>query len=150
MLAEPIRAETVASPEPRRAAARVWPWPAVALIVVGLAAAWVVVTGMRPAYDAYGWLVWGHQALHLNLDLNAAPSWKPLTFLFALPYALAGDGAVFLWMLTAVTGAFAAPVFAARVATGSQRRRGLRSGRRSRLPLPGSGSSASPATGTSC
>ena len=50
--------------------------------------AFVVLTGVRPAYDAYGWLVWGRQAVHLNLDLNAAPSWKPLPFLFTLPYSL--------------------------------------------------------------
>ena len=42
---------------------------------------------MEPGYDAYGWLVWGRQTLHWNLDTNGAPSWKPLTFLFALPYA---------------------------------------------------------------
>ena len=115
MLAELIPSEVTAHGH-RRLAARVRLWPVVALVIVGLAAGWVVITGMRPAYDAYGWLVWGHQALHLNLNLNAAPSWKPLTFLFTLPYALAGQGAVFLWMLTAVSGAFAAPLFAARVA----------------------------------
>ena len=79
--------------------------------------AFVLLTGMRPAYDAYGWLVWGRQTVHLNLDLNAAPSWKPLPFLFTLPYSLIpGQAALWLWMVTAVAGAFAGSVFAARIA----------------------------------
>ncbi|HUZ30314.1 MAG TPA: hypothetical protein VMU90_13775, partial [Solirubrobacteraceae bacterium] len=36
----------------------------------------------RPGFDPYGWLVWGHQTLLGALDTNAAPSWKPLPFLF--------------------------------------------------------------------
>lgn len=76
----------------------------------------VLITGMRPAYDAYGWLVWGHQALHLSLNTNAAPSWKPLSFLFTLPYALLGRTALWLWMVTAVSAAVASGVFGARIA----------------------------------
>jgi hypothetical protein len=91
-------------------------WALVAVAVVVAAVLFVLLTGMRPAYDAYGWLVWGHQAAHWNLDTNAAPSWKPLAFLFTFPYALAGQGALWLWMVTAVAGAFAAPIFAGRVA----------------------------------
>jgi hypothetical protein len=92
-----------------------WVYVAVALLLA--AVAFVVLTGVRPAYDAYGWLVWGHQAVHLTLDLNAAPSWKPLPFLFTLPYSLiAGQAALWLWMVTAVAGAFAGGVFAARIA----------------------------------
>ena len=76
----------------------------------------VVLTDMRPAYDAYGWLVWGHQALHLNLNTDGAPSWKPLTFLFTLPYALAGRAQMSLWMVTSVAGSLSGAVFAARIA----------------------------------
>ena len=61
----------------------------------------VAVTGMRPDYDAFGWLVWGRQVLHWNLNTDGAPSWKPLTFLFTLPYALAGSTQVWLWTVTA-------------------------------------------------
>lgn len=89
------------------------------LAVTGLlsaAALLVALTDMRPGYDAYGWLVWGRQALHWNLDTNGAPSWKPLPFLFTFPFALAGGGQLWLWMITAVAAAFAAPVFAARIA----------------------------------
>jgi hypothetical protein len=88
----------------------------VPLVVVLASAVFVEVSGMLPGYDGYGWVVWGHQALHLNLDTNGAPSWKPLTFLFTLPFALTGRGAVWLWMVTAVAGGFASVWFAARLA----------------------------------
>lgn len=116
MLAESVRAGSPRLPYVRRPARGTALWLSVGLTIVILAVAWVVLTRMRPAYDAYGWLVWGHQALHLSLDLNAAPSWKPLTFLFTVPYALAGPAGVWLWMVTAVAGAFSAPVFGARIA----------------------------------
>ena len=87
------------------------------ILIVGLAVAFVRITGMTPAYDAYGWLVWGHQALRGSLNLNSAPSWKPLPFLFTLPYSLLGkQTAYWLWVYTAVTAAFAAPVFGGRCA----------------------------------
>ena len=72
----------------------------VPLVVVLASAVFVEVSGMLPGYDGYGWVVWGHQALHLNLDTNGAPSWKPLTFLFTLPFALTGRGAV--WLLSLI------------------------------------------------
>jgi hypothetical protein len=76
----------------------------------------VALTDMRPEYDAYGWLVWGRQTLHGGLDLNGAPSWKPLPYLFTLPYALAGSGQMWLWMVTAVAAALAGAVIAGRLA----------------------------------
>jgi hypothetical protein len=84
--------------------------------LIAASVAFVVLTGMRPEFDAYGWLVWGHQAAHLNLNTNSAPSWKPLTFLFTFPYALAGSAALWLWMVTAVAAAFAGLLFAGRIA----------------------------------
>ena len=80
------------------------------------AVTFVVTTGIRPEFDTYGWLVWGRQALHLDLNTNSAPSWKPLTFLFTFPYAFAGRGGLWLWMVTAVAAAFAAIVLASAVA----------------------------------
>ena len=70
----------------------------------------------RPGYDPYGWLVWGHQTLHLSLDLGGAPSWKPLPYLFTVPYALAGESALRMWMITAVTVSLAGSIFGARIA----------------------------------
>lgn len=92
-------------------------WLAVAVLVVGLAILFVVLAKVRPAYDAYGWLVWGQQAVHLRLDTSSAPSWKPLTFLFTFPYALiVGRDALYVWMVTAVAAGFSAPIFAGRIA----------------------------------
>ncbi len=88
-------------------------------MVLGVAivsALFVVISDMRPSYDGFGFLVWGRQVLHWNLNTDGAPSWKPLPFLFTLPYAVAGRGQMWLWMGTAVAGAVAGSVFAARVA----------------------------------
>lgn len=71
----------------------------------------------RPGYDPYGWLVWGHQTLHLSLDLGGAPSWKPLPYVFTVPYALAGHRyELRLWMITAVAVSLAGSIFAGRIA----------------------------------
>jgi hypothetical protein len=88
----------------------------IAAIVLVAAIAFVLATGMRPEYDPYGWLVWGRQTLHWDLDTNGAPSWKPVTYLFTLPFALFGRTQQFLWMFTAVAAAFAGAVFAGRIA----------------------------------
>lgn len=87
-----------------------------AVILVVVAVLFVVLTRMKPAYDAYGWMVWGRQTLHWNLDTNGAPSWKPLTLLFTLPFALVARAQTFLWMAAAVVGAFAGVVFGGRIA----------------------------------
>jgi hypothetical protein len=92
------------------------PWWWVAVLIFALAIAFVSLARVKPAFDAYGWIVWGRQALHLNLNTNSAPSWKPLTFLFTLPFALFGRGALWLWMVTSVAAAFAGAVFAGRIA----------------------------------
>ena len=105
---------------PVRDAEGLWPWPvwvAVLALVIGLAVLIVLGTGMTPSFDPYGWLVWGHQILHGRLDLNAAPSWKPLTSLFTLPYALFSEAtAPKLWSITAVAGTLSMSVFAGRIA----------------------------------
>jgi hypothetical protein len=99
----------------RRPLLRRW-WPWVVLGVAVVSALFVVVSDMRPSYDGFGFLVWGKQVLHWNLNTDGAPSWKPLPFLFTLPYAVAGKGQMWLWMGTAVAGALLGSVFAARVA----------------------------------
>ncbi len=88
----------------------------VAAVVLAASVAFVAIVGFRPSFDPYGWLVWGHQTLHGHLDTDAAPSWKPLTFIFAVPYALFGHTAVSLWTVTAVAGMLGGAVFAARIA----------------------------------
>jgi hypothetical protein len=87
-----------------------------AAILVAVSVVFVVLTRMKPAYDAYGWMVWGRQTLHWNLDTNGAPSWKPLTFMFTLPYALVMSAQTWLWSVTAVIGALAGALFGGRIA----------------------------------
>jgi hypothetical protein len=71
---------------------------------------------VRPGYDPYGWLVWGKLTLHLKLDTNGAPSWKPLPFLFTVPFSLAGHYSLWLWMVFSLAVSLAGPVFAWRIA----------------------------------
>ena len=92
------------------------PWLSATAVILVVSAALVVWARTRPSYDAYGWLVWGQQTLHLSLDLGGAPSWKPLPYLFTVPYALAGHYQLWLWMLTATAVALAGPLFAGRIA----------------------------------
>jgi hypothetical protein len=91
-----------------------WVLAAAALLVIALFV--VLYAGTRPGYDPYGWLVWGKLTVHLKLDTNGAPSWKPLPFLFTVPYAVVGHYALWLWMVTAVAISLSGAVFAWRIA----------------------------------
>jgi hypothetical protein len=70
----------------------------------------------RPGFDPYGWLVWGHQTVAGNLNTNAAPSWKPLPYLFTLPFGLLGHYQLWLWMITSLAVSLSGSVFAGRIA----------------------------------
>ncbi len=70
----------------------------------------------RPGFDPYGWLVWGHQTLTASLDTNAAPSWKPLPYLFTVPFGLAGHYQMWLWMIASVAVSLSGVIFAGRIA----------------------------------
>jgi hypothetical protein len=102
---------------PRRARLRTptaWLIGAAGLALIALIV--VRVANTRPGFDPYGWLVWGQQTLHGDLNTNAAPSWKPLPFLFTVPYALVGHWQLWLWMTTSVAISLSASVFAGRIA----------------------------------
>ena len=95
---------------------RRYEWWVVGVCLLLISYVIVHAAGTRPSYDAYGWLVWGYQTLHLNLDLGGAPSWKPLPFLFTVPFSLAGTNhAVTLWMVFSTAVALSATIFAARI-----------------------------------
>jgi hypothetical protein len=95
---------------------RRYTWWLVAAALLVFSAALILVVRTRPGYDPYGWLVWGYETLHGKLDLGGAPSWKPLTWLFDVPFSLFGHGAMWLWMFTAVAGALGGAIFAGRIA----------------------------------
>ena len=92
------------------------PWLSTSAVILLVSAVLTLWARTRPSYDAYGWMTWGHETLHLSLNLGGAPSWKPVPFLFTVPYALAGHYQLWLWMITATAVALGGPVFAARIA----------------------------------
>jgi hypothetical protein len=120
-LTEHVR-DPAGAPEAGRVGARVprWlyrlRWPLGALLLLAVAAAVVAWADVRPGYDPYGWIGWGHLTLHGRLDTDGAPSWKPLPYIFTLPYALFGRASVYLWMTTAYAFSLSGLVFAWRVA----------------------------------
>jgi hypothetical protein len=98
-------------------------WRSPAAVVVLSAAGLLVLSTLillwartRPGFDPYGWLVWGHQTVAGNLNTNAAPSWKPLPYLFTLPYGVLGRYQLWLWMITALAVSLSGSVFAGRIA----------------------------------
>jgi hypothetical protein len=87
---------------------------AVALLV--LSTLIVLWAKTRPGFDPFGWLVWGRQTVAGNLNTNAAPSWKPLPYLFTAPFGLFGHYQLWLWMITSLAVSLAGAVFAGRIA----------------------------------
>jgi hypothetical protein len=116
-------APVAAAPHPERrrsrdllSLVRSYPWIAGGIGLLIAALVIVLWARSRPGYDPYGWLVWGKLTLHLNLDTNGAPSWKPLPYLFTVPYALLGRYALWVWMVTSVAVSLSGIVFAWRIA----------------------------------
>lgn len=95
---------------------RRYPWWSTGIGLVAFSIVFVLVTGTRPGYDPYGWLVWGYQTIHGSLDLGGAPSWKPLPYFFTVPFALFGHYELWLWMFTSVAISFSGAIFAGRIA----------------------------------
>jgi hypothetical protein len=120
--APPVRAPVQPALQRRRPApsvgelARQYPWAPIAVGLLILSTIIVLWARTRPGYDPYGWLVWGKLTIHLQLDTNGAPSWKPLPFLFTVPYAVVGHYALWLWMVTSVAISLSGLVFAWRIA----------------------------------
>jgi len=117
---EPAAPQSQRAPEPvpwtLRLFVRRHPWWATAVLIALLSVLMVLYARTRPSYDAYGWLVWGYQTVHLSLDLGGAPSWKPLTYLFTVPFAVFGHYEMWLWMFFSAGVALAGAVFAGRIA----------------------------------
>ncbi len=92
------------------------PWWSTTVGVIAISVALVLWARTRPGFDPYGWLVWGHQTLLGSLDTNAAPSWKPLPYVFTVVFSLTGHYELRLWMFTSAAVALAGVVFAGRIA----------------------------------
>jgi hypothetical protein len=115
----PIAARDESSASGPRDRRRLTDWQIVALttaLLLLISTGIVVWARTRPGFDPYGWLVWGQQTLKWSLNTNAAPSWKPLPYLFTVPFALAGHYQVWLWMITLVAFTLAGALFAGRIA----------------------------------
>jgi hypothetical protein len=91
------------------------PWTYVTIGIVVFSYALLRWARTSPGFDPYGWLVWGYQTVRLNLDLGGAPSWKPVTWLFNVPYAAFGHLSFWLWQVTAVSFAIGGAVVAGRI-----------------------------------
>jgi|SRR5579884_2966344 len=113
----PVAVAPSAAPPTRARPSRALIVPAlVAVALLALSTAIVVAARTRPGFDPFGWLVWGRQTLSGALDTNAAPSWKPLPYLFTVPYGLFGHYQMWLWMITVVAVSLAGSIFAGRIA----------------------------------
>ena len=69
-----------------------------------------------PSYDPWGWLLWGREVLHLDLNTIGANTFKPLPVLFTLPFALFGKAQPDLWLVVARAGIVFALAMAFRLA----------------------------------
>jgi hypothetical protein len=92
----------------RRWTASPWLYVCVAIVI----ASYFILRWARtsPGYDPYGWLTWGYQTLHGSLDLKGAPSWKPITYMFTLPYSLFGHLSWWLWRVTSLSLSLGGPI----------------------------------------
>lgn len=68
------------------------------------------------AFDPWAWLVWGREAVHLELDTTGGPSWKPLPVLVSAVVSVAGDHATTVWLVASRTAGLLALVLAFRLA----------------------------------
>ena len=93
--------------------------PGIAAAFVGcgaLAAVSFVIVPAAPGYDAWSWLIWGREALSLDLSTAEGPAFKPLPVAVCALLALFGEAAPALWVWFARTGALLGVVLAAALA----------------------------------
>jgi hypothetical protein len=90
-----------------------------ALVVAGCLALGLtsLLARSAPSADAWAWIVWGRELVHLDLDTTNGSSWKPLPVLITAPLSLAGGAAPDLWLAVARAGGVLALVMAYRLAT---------------------------------
>src|SRR3954466_11637319 len=92
--------------------------PAGLAVVVGVCTALALLSLTLPTtatYDPWAWLIWGREVIHLDLDTNFGPSWKPLPVVFTALFALVPSAAPALWVAVARAGALVAIVLSFRL-----------------------------------
>ena len=70
------------------------------------AAALTLLFAAPPGADAWAWLIWGREVVHLDLSTTGGPSWKPLTVAGTTVLSLLGGAAPTAWLLLARAAAF--------------------------------------------
>jgi hypothetical protein len=70
-----------------------------------------------PTYDPWAWINWGREILHVDLNTQQGPSWKPLPVAFTTVFAIFGGAAPALWLVAARAGALLAVAMAYRLAS---------------------------------
>ncbi len=68
---------------------------ALTVAALSLAAPWAL------AFDPWAWVLWGREALRLELDTAGGPAWKPLPVVVTLVLAPSGAAAPALWLVVA-------------------------------------------------
>ena len=81
-------------------------WAAGAVLACLALALLSLLTPSVPTTDPWGWIVWGREVAHLDLDTSqgGSPSWKPLPVLFTTPLAIFGDALPEAWLVVARAG----------------------------------------------
>lgn len=92
---------------------RIWPVLVACLVIAAPTLLYI----STPTYDPWGWILWGREIAHLDLNTLGGPSWKPLPIFFTVPFSLFGDDvAPYLWLWIARAGGLLAVAMVYRLA----------------------------------
>jgi hypothetical protein len=82
------------------------PWAAGLVLACFALALLSLLTPSVPTTDPWGWIVWGREVAHLDLDTSqgGSPSWKPLPVLVTTPLSLLGGALPDAWLVVARAG----------------------------------------------
>ena len=87
-----------------------------AVVCAALAGLWFLAPS-APTTDPWGWINWGREITHLDLDtsIGGTPSWKPLPVIFTTLFSLTGAAAPTVWLFFARAAGLLSLVFAYRL-----------------------------------
>jgi len=93
--------------------------PKVIPVLIGcvvVAALSLVIVPSTITYDPLTWATWAREIIHLNLDTNGGPAWKPLPIVVDVVFAPLGAAEKWAWLAVARAGALLGVVMAYRLA----------------------------------